>query len=247
MKPALSEQDTLMPVDWQQFAQGAELAARIEHLLEPWWQQIFGYYLLKVGDLSCQVDTKACKIRRQICLGLQTKQADLLAEPDALPVQEHCIDAVLLTHCLEFQPDPHHIVREAHRVLVSDGYLILTGFNPYSVAGALRYLPWLKNRYPWCGRFFSASRVRDWLNLVGFEVLSEQHFFCSSMLTKDFRASPVQRWVERYLHFFGASYLLIARKRELPLTPIRPTWRLTSGFQTTVKEVSARQRCPDQY
>jgi len=242
MKPALSEKDRPGPAEWQQFNQGDALARAIAVRLQPWWQRIFGYYLLKVGDLSCQLDTKDCKVQQHINVGRYGKGLSLKAEADALPFSENSVDAVLLSHMLEFTPDPHHVVREAHRVLCSDGYLILTGVNPFSMVGLLRCWPSLQQKYPWQGRFFSASRVKDWLHLVGFEVLSEQRFFCSAMLTTDRRDDHWLQWTERYLHYFAASYLIVARKRELPLTPIRPQWQLNPAFSQQVKGVSARAR-----
>jgi SAM-dependent methyltransferase len=242
MKPALSEQDRTSPSDWQQFTQGQALADAISRQLQPWWQQIFGYYMLKVGDLSCQLDISNCKIQHHIGVGRFCSQAMLLAESDALPVTENSVDAVLLSHCLEYTADPHHVVREAHRVLVPDGYLLLSGINPYSSVGLLKWLPGLAQKYPWHGRFFSASRIKDWLHLIGFEVLSEQRFFCSAMLAKEYKATRWQLWNEQYMNYFGASYLLVARKRELPLTPIKPKWQLSPAFAQQVKGVSARQR-----
>lgn len=242
MKPALSEKDRTSPSDWRQFTQGLALSEAISGQLQPWWQQIFGYYMLKVGDLSCQLDTSNCKIQHHIGVGRYCPQALMLAEADALPVIENSVDAVLLSHCLEYTADPHHVVREAHRVLVPDGYLLLSGINPYSAVGFLKWLPGLAQKYPWQGRFFSAARIKDWLHLIGFEVLSEQRFFCSAMLAKDYKATRWQLCNEQYLNYFGAAYLLVARKRELPLTPIKPKWQLSPAFAQQVKGVSARQR-----
>ena len=242
MKPALSEKDRRCPSEWQQFNQGDALLGAIASELTSWWQRIFGYYLLKVGDLSCQLDTSGCKIRHQINVGRYGKDVMLHAEADALPFSEHSVDAVLLSHCLEYTADPHHVVREAHRVLVPDGYLLLSGINPYSAVGFLKWLPGLAQKYTWQGRFFSASRIKDWLHLIGFEVLSEQRFFCSAMLAKEYKATRWQLWNEQYMNYFGASYLLVARKRELPLTPIKPKWQLSPAFAQQVKGVSARQR-----
>ncbi|MBU2113525.1 MAG: methyltransferase domain-containing protein [Gammaproteobacteria bacterium] len=243
MKPALSEKDRAIPLAWRQFNQGEALAKAIALQLTPWWQQIFGYYLLKVGDLSCQIDTTGCKIQQHINVGLQGAELMLKAQPDALPVADNSIDAVLLSHCLEYAADPHHIVREAHRVLLSDGYLLLSGVNPYSAVGVLKVWPSCRQQYPWLGRFFTASRIKDWLHLVGFEVLAEQRFFCSAMLYDIPDQGRVQQWLERYLNYIGSSYLLIARKRELPLTPIRPKWQVKPAFAQSVKGVSARQPC----
>lgn len=242
MKPALSEKDQAFPSEWQQFNQGAALNNAIVSVMQPWWQKIFGYYLLKVGDLSCQLDTSGCKVQHHIAVGRHSEGLMLQADADALPFSESSVDAVLLSHNLEFTPDPHHVVREAHRVLRSDGYLLLTGINPYSVVGLLKCWPALKNSYPWQGRFFSMSRVKDWLHLLGFEILSEQRFFCSAMVAREHSEGVWQQWMERYFSYFASSYIIVARKRELPLTPIRPKWQLKPAFAQQVKGVSACQR-----
>jgi len=242
MKPALSEKEQTFPTHWRQFNQGDALARAISVELQPWWQRIFGYYLLKIGDLSCQLDTGGCKVQHHINVGLCSENVMLQAEADALPFSDTSIDAILLSHHLEFSHDPHHVVREAHRVMRSDSYLIITGVNPYSLVGILKYWPSLQHRFPWQGRFFSVSRIKDWLHLVGFEVLAEQRFFCSAMLAKDYHQSRFQQFSESHLHYFGASYMLVARKRELPLTPIRPKWQLNPTFEPQVKGVSARHR-----
>ena len=245
MKPALSEKDQAYPSEWQQFRQGEALNQAIVSALQPWWQKIFGYYLLKIGDLSCQLDTSGCKVQHHITVGRSSAGLMLQAEADALPFCDNSVDAVLLSHNLEFTPDPHHVVREAHRVLRSDGYLLLTGINPYSMVGLLKCWPALKHRYPWQGRFFSVSRVKDWLHLVGFEILSEQRFFCSAMVAGEHSEGILQQWTERYFSYFASSYIIVARKRELPLTPIRPKWQLKPTFAQQVKGVSACQRADD--
>ncbi|GHG64065.1 methyltransferase [Alishewanella longhuensis] len=240
MKPALRENHPAAPAGWQAFRQGEALAVAISQQLDPWWQQIFGYYLLKVGNLSSQLDTQAARLRHQVTLGDVASLAQIVADADALPIAAASVDAVLLSHCLEFQVDPHHVIREAHRVLIGDGYLLLTGFNPYSVSGLCRHIPWLKQDFPWQGHFFSASRIKDWLHLIGFEVLSEERFFCSALLAAEHKQGRWQRFSERYLRYFASSYLLVARKRELPLTPIRPKWQVQSRFSAT-QGISARE------
>lgn len=241
MKPALSRY--LMadaPQRWQDFKQGPQLASQLEHQFNLWWPRIFGYHLLKVGPLSCELDTSACAIRHQIKLDSASQNVTVRADPDDLPFIEHAVDAVLLAHCLEFTQDPHHVIREAHRVLMPDGYLLVSAVNPYSMVGLLKLWPGLQGRLPWSGRFFSQSRVRDWLQLLGFEVLYEQRLFCSSMLSDTDSPSAVRAWADQYLSFFGAAYVMVARKRTLPLTPIKPKWQLTGSFNPAVKGVSVR-------
>lgn len=243
MKPALSRHTpATIPSSWQQFAQGQVLAQQLEAQFNLWWPRIFGYHLLKVGNLSSALDTSACSIKHQIRLATVPEMATLIADPDDLPLIEHAVDAVLLAHCLEYAQDPHHVIREAHRVLMPDGYLLISGFNPMSVCGLLKLWPGLQSRLPWSGRFFSTARITDWLHLLGFEILYEQRLFCTSMLSNVQSQSGLRHWADQHLHYFGAAYVMVARKRTLPLSPIKPKWQLTNNFNPAVKGISARHQ-----
>lgn len=243
MKPALNRQTpAIVPQHWQDFAKGQQLAQQLEAQFNLWWPRIFGYHLLKVGALSCAIDTSACSIKHQIQLAACSPLATVVADPDDLPFIAHAVDAVLLAHCLEYAQDPHHVIREAHRVLMPDGYLLLSGFNPLSSCGLLKLWPGLQHQLPWSGRFFTMSRVKDWLHLLGFEILYEQRLFCSSLFSEHNPMPALRHWADQHLHYFGAAYVMVARKRTLPLTPIKPKWQLTNSFNPAVKGISARQR-----
>lgn len=242
MKPALSRhQLPQVPRSWREFRQGDALARQLETQFNLWWPRIFGYHLLKVGSLSCELETGACSIKHQIRLSDTSPLATVIADPDDLPFVQHAVDAVLLAHCLEFAQDPHHVIREAHRVLMPDGYLLLSGFNPLSVMRLASLWPGLHRQLPWSGRFFTIARVKDWLHLLGFEIIYEHRLFCTSMLSENAGASSFRHWADQHLNWLGAAYVLVARKRTLPLTPIKPKWQLTSQFNPAVKGVSARE------
>ena len=112
------------------------------------------------------------------------RAGDIIADVDDLPFLEHSIDVCLLSHALEFSLDPHHVVREANRVLIPNGYLVITGFNPFSLAGLNKFIPYRKNNTPWDERFFSAMRVKDWLHLMGYEILEDKKVLHSSLSGK---------------------------------------------------------------
>ncbi len=61
-------------------------------------------------------------------------------------------------------------LREVERVLRPEGSLIISGFNPFSLWGMHRALG-RKQGYPWSGRFIALPRLKDWLALLGFEVV----------------------------------------------------------------------------
>ena len=52
MKPALSFQEGPKPLSWQQFPHGDYLRCDIERKLSPWLPRMFGYHMLKLGNLS---------------------------------------------------------------------------------------------------------------------------------------------------------------------------------------------------
>jgi ubiquinone/menaquinone biosynthesis C-methylase UbiE len=69
----------------------------------------------------------------------------------------------VLPHTLEFTRDPHHRLREAHRVLRAEGRLLVLGLNPASLWASAPKAP---ERPAFCrrsGEFLGYWRLRDWL------------------------------------------------------------------------------------
>jgi len=242
MKPALSFQEGPKPYTWQQFPHGDYLRAEIERKLTPWLPRMFGYHMLKLGNLSGELATSESPIKHQVCVAEQGLFTGVIADVDELPFYEHSVDACILSHCLEYHSDPHHILREAHRTLIPGGYIVITGFNPFSLCGLAQLLPFSRQKLPWTGRFFTPSRVKDWLNLLGFEIISDERFIHSS-LARGNRLSRFAAWRsfgQQYLKPMGSVYLLVARKRVAPLTPIKPKWHARPQF-SPVKGAGLRQ------
>ena len=84
---------------------------------------------------------------------------------------KQCVDAFCLAHELDFAKDPHQILREVDRTIMPNGYVVITGFNPFSLCGLFKYLPINKGSVLHDARFFSCARVKDWLQLLGFEIV----------------------------------------------------------------------------
>ncbi|AWB67837.1 SAM-dependent methyltransferase [Saccharobesus litoralis] len=243
MKPALQYNRYNQPYAWDDLPQGKWLRKQTERHLNQWLPRVFGYHMVKLGHLSAEIDCSASPIKHQVNVATSGKNIGVKADWHHLPFRENSIDAVLLAHNLDFTHDPHQLLREAHRILIPDGYLIITGFNPISLCGLGRFVPKLKNDLPWSGRFFSPNRVTDWLNLLGCQVVSEQRFVQRSLIWKKayIKNKSITRFTHKHFSYFGAVYVLIARKRELPLTPIKPKWKLNPKLQT-VKVGTVRMR-----
>ncbi|MCX8017377.1 MAG: class I SAM-dependent methyltransferase, partial [Rhodocyclaceae bacterium] len=86
-----------------------------------------------------------------------------------LPFATHSIDLVVLPYRLEFDANPHQILREVDRVLVPEGSVLVIGFNPFSLWGARRLFARRGGEPPWQGRYLSVPRLRDWFALLGYE------------------------------------------------------------------------------
>jgi len=234
MKPALAFRQPHYPHSWQDLPNGEVIKKAIEQELAPWWSKFFGYHLIKLGALSSEIEIPDCTINHQVNISIKNNLTDVVGDIDDLPLQEHSVDVCLLSHALEFSLDPHHVVREANRVLIPNGYLVLTGFNPLSLVGLNRLLPYRRNKTPWNEHFFSPMRVKDWLHLMGFEILADQRCLHSNLTGKVGSESLQQKWhtfAKNYLPALGSVYVIVAKKRVLPLTPIKPKWQIRPGFQ----------------
>ena len=157
-------------------------------------------------------------------------------EFEALPFAENSLDLLILPHSLELSPDPHATLREAERVLMPEGKLIICGFNPLSLWGFKQKRSHLYKRFnfgglylPEAGEFIGYRRLRDWLRLLNFDV-EPGHFGCYRPAVRS--AGMLQRfaWIdklgERYWPIFGAVYFVVAVKRVRGMRMISPIKKL---------------------
>jgi hypothetical protein len=81
---------------------------------------------------------------------------------------------------------------------------------------------------PWRGQFLALTRLRDWLALLGFDVLSQDACFFKPPFSNENllkRLDFLDKVGSRMPVYFSGAYLLVARKRVTTLTPVRPRWR----------------------
>jgi SAM-dependent methyltransferase len=226
---------------WYKGNLGQTLLNEERQILDDVLPNLFGYHLLQVG---APVDVNLLEASRvSHCMVLDdTPDGErgnmlhcLYGEAAALPIASDSVDVLVLPHTLEFEANPHEVLREADRALVPEGHVVILGFSPWSLWGIWRLAAGWRNHTPWCGRFFSSSRVKDWLALLGFDtVLGRTYFFrppfhhAGLMRHLNF----LERGGHRWWPVLGGAYVLVARKRVSTLTPIRPRWRATPRLVT---------------
>ncbi len=214
---------------WWQGSLGRALLAAESELLGEALEDVFGWELLQIGAWGGARELLACsRTRHQTIVAVPGlgSGADIIARPSLLPITSDSIDAVLLPHTLEFAPDPQAIVREVDRVLVGEGNLLVLGFRPWSLWG-MRARASRTGFPPSLRRILPERRVRDWLVLLGYEIVaSRRYLYCSpwgSGPTSEVTGKMLHRGLTHPLP--GSAYLLKARKRIYTLTPIRPRLR----------------------
>lgn len=233
MKPALQEKQPKYPRGWQTLPMGEALKKITEERLSEVTNKMFGYHIVKVGDLSSQLELTNCPIKHRISQSNATLIGPgLLAESNALPFTENSIDAFILAHELDFAQDPHQILREIDRCIVPNGHVVICGFNPYSLMGLFKWLPIKRGNLLHDARMFSRGRIKDWLGLLGYQVTEEVRFVHASLFFEG-KLNSESRWTRfasKYLSFFASMYLIVGKKREIPLSLIKPVWKPKPQF-----------------
>lgn len=215
---------------WWGSALGQGLLAGESELLAAALEDVFGWELLQIGAWgSARELLKGSRTRRQSLIAGPSFPggADILARPARLPVLSDSVDAVLLPHTLEFAADPYAIVREADRVLVGEGQLLLLGFRPWSLWGMRAR--WSRAGFPpGMRRVLSERLVREWLVLLGYELVTEQRYLYLGPWSRGLAAGEGTGRILRAGLIYplpAGAYLLKARKRIYTLTPVRSRLR----------------------
>ncbi|MDR2852248.1 MAG: class I SAM-dependent methyltransferase [Burkholderiaceae bacterium] len=162
-------------------------------------------------------------------------RAAFITDFTALPFPATSLDLVALPHTLELSTNPHAALREIERVLVPEGRVILSGFNPYSLWGFRQKRARLYRRLGWDDFYLPATselitfrRLRDWLHLLSFEIESE-HFGVYQPAVRSAQRLEQLRWFDaagaRWWPIFGAVYFIVAIKRVRGLTLLPVQWK----------------------
>ncbi|PLK58951.1 SAM-dependent methyltransferase, partial [Candidatus Palibaumannia cicadellinicola] len=154
----------IVPTTWNEIPYGKNYRYTLEQRLKDWWPKLFGCYLLKIGALSIELDTHTCSISHQVNVGLNCNNLQVIAHPEQLPFANKSADACLLAHTLSYYDNPHLQLREVDRVLMDDGWLILTTFNLVSILSLSQLCPFLVPYHRVKNLIFTKMYLLDWLS-----------------------------------------------------------------------------------
>lgn len=260
--------------EWLGTPPGAYLLAWERSLFDSAVSDIFGYHALQLGfpeldalqanrmphkwvalaSFEKQTLPLTSKSRPENPTGLKSigsPRTALHADSAALPFPESSLDLVALPHTLELGNDPHSALREVARVLVPEGRVVISGFNPVSLWGLRQRRGHLYQRFgyeklflPDAGEYIGYWRLRDWLRLLDFEVESAQ-FGCYRP------ALQSQQWLDRFdwmdragkrwWPILGAVYFLVAVKRVRGMRLLEPGWKTRKSGVTAPAIVASKK------
>ena len=205
--------------EWFAGPHGQLLLREEQRLLEEELARFFGGYLVHYGP-SAEPPPVAGQIHRNVRMGAPFPGVEIVCEEQAWPLGEHAADVVVLQHGLDFSLSPHGLLREAASAVRPGGHLLIVGINPWSAWGARRVFA--KDGLH-KARCFSASRVADWLNLLGFG-LEKRRFGCYrpplASPRWQARLAGLERVAGKWQSGGGGFYILVARKMVVGLRPL---------------------------
>lgn len=215
--------------DWLQTPLGQYVLAWEQEKYDQAVADVFGYFAIQIGLRDADLlRTNRITHRFRCDDGPRDERVAITAQLDALPFASSNVDLVVLPHVLEFADHPHQVLREVERILVPEGQVVITGFNPFSQFGLRRRLASYDAEFPWNGQYLSVPRLKDWLNLLSFEVQLGA-FGCYGPAVNRKNWLHHGRWLDpagdRWWPIFGGTYLLQAVKRVHGMRLIRPDWK----------------------
>ena len=178
----------------------------------------------------------------QFSAGIE-KNAALRAAPDFLPIATSSVDLVLLPHVLEFNSNPHQILREVQRILIPEGHVIISGFNPRSLWGIRRWFGSSKYDFPWRGNFIALPRLKDWLALLDFEMTAGRLCCYAPPFSQEkwlHRFNFMEAAGDRWWPISGGVYFLQAVKRVHGMRVIRPEWKESVAARRGMAPITGR-------
>ena len=242
MNPPIIETNSVVQ-NWRQWLTtpaGSYLLNWEQFQMDELVSDIFGYHALQLG----MPELNGLKTNRMPHQWLALSETEGLPETlnyqfaahsIALPFKADSLDLLVMPHSLELSLDPHASLREAERVLMPEGHLVITGLNPASLWGWRHQRAQFYRRWgyeglssPPCEELIGYWRLRDWLKLLGFEVKVAQFGCWRPALDKP---QWFQRWAwidklgANWWPILGGAYAIVAVKKVQGGRILGATWK----------------------
>ena len=233
---------------WFETPLGVYLLAAEQAYFDHEVADVFGFNALQLG--LCRFDfLRANRMPLHCRIGGSEKANEasggvrLQADFCALPVLSNSADLVVLPHVLEFSDNPHQVLREVSRILMPEGHVIVSAFNPWSLWGARQVIDRGRAEVPWNGQFINLSRLKDWMALLGIEIAAGRMCcYIPPVASQQWlsRLSFLEAAGDRWWPFAGGVYFLHGVKRVQGMRVITPQWKTSLSKRKSLAPVPHR-------
>ena len=147
--------------DWFGTPLGAHVLGWEREQFDHATEDVFGYRAVQAGLPGIDF-LRRNRIPFRFSVALE-HGATLAADPLQLPIAAQSVDLVVLPHALETVADPHLMLREAERVLIPEGQLVISGFNPLSFWRMRQMFAGRQASAPWNEKFIGLLQLKEHL------------------------------------------------------------------------------------
>ncbi|MEM7026642.1 MAG: class I SAM-dependent methyltransferase [Pseudomonadota bacterium] len=219
--------------DWFISPLGQQVMQLEKQQMEEVLPELFGYHILQIGKPASEdyIDSSKISHKAYLCLDeheLIENGNTIQSLAEHIPIASDSIDVAVLPHVFEYSKDPHRLLRELDRVLIDDGHIVIIGINRFSLWGLWHVILCWWDKIPWNGRLISIPRMKDWFALLDFEVKKVRYCFYAPPFRKtswQMKFKPLERLGAYCWPFLGGIYVIVGKKRVVPLTPIKMQWK----------------------
>ncbi len=201
-------------LDWLERGPGRQLLAQAQSMAIPELTRVFGHagvYLRPLGDMPG--DLSGNMLAQVVSLYRRAGQFDghIRCLDEQWPFSAASLSLVYALLVLETSPEPEALMQEISRVLKPEGIALIISLNPCSptrLRGSMRG-----------ARRFGRGEIERMVRDAGMEVV-RRHFigpFWASAKAPGRVGDGKDRWSD----VFRAASLLVVRRRESALTPLR--------------------------
>ena len=137
----------------------------------------------------------------------------VIADLEVLPFSSNQFAVVIVPQMNLFSVDPYAALREIYRITASEGIVMISGINLFSLIGLQAKLAPAK--FPFLPTV-NQGQMKEWLSLLGCEIIGGDLFHYSALVNKPTRKSlrqKVEKVGNRWMPMMAGGYWLLARKR----------------------------------
>lgn len=255
-----SKQESMVSLDnWLQTPAGQYFVLKEQAWINQTVQDIFGFRAIQLGTRMIdglaenRIPHRAYVAEEIISpcgdvhpdaapLRSSSLRPDCMSNFEELPFDSNSIDLIVMPHVLEFADDPHQVLREVERVLMPEGRVILTGFNPMSLWGLRHSMfkrwggVWPKGCEP-----IHLGRLKDWFKLLSLEPELGRfggYRFPARSEKGLRRLGFMEQAGDRWWPVCGGVYFLCAAKRVRGMRLVGPAFKTRQTSVSQLKPVA---------